>query len=187
MEKRKIEDKLNEVLGLADKIMEECEDKVELNEDEIDPEVPFLEAVYTDSSALEVISPDKSVLPKREEPPSENHSQDVSKDYEYSRKTIYYLIEKGTSALDDLMEYAKESQEPRAYEVVSELIRTVMEANREVLEIHKSMKKIEDEGVKPNDGGPQGPVTNMAFIGTSEDMSKIAREAIEALKENKNG
>ena len=44
-------------------------------------------------------------------------TEDVKKDYEYTRGNLYSIIEKGQEALNGILELAQESEMPRAYEV----------------------------------------------------------------------
>ena len=50
-------------------------------------------------------------------------------DYEYSRETYYELLEKGKDALDTMVEVARESEHPRAYEVLSGMIKNLVRIN----------------------------------------------------------
>ena len=52
-------------------------------------------------------------------------SQDIQKDYQYTRANLYSLIEKGQEALNGIMELAAESDSPRAYEVAGQIIKSV--------------------------------------------------------------
>ena len=56
--------------------------------------------------------------------------QDVDNDYKYARENLYGVIEKGTEALDTLIDLAKASEHPRAFEVVSQLTKTLVDANK---------------------------------------------------------
>jgi hypothetical protein len=47
----------------------------------------------------------------------ESDSDDIKSDYEYSRGQLYDLIQKGQKAIDGIMDVAKNSDHPRAYEV----------------------------------------------------------------------
>ena len=64
---------------------------------------------------------------------------DIAKDYTYARENLYDVIEKGTSALDELVHLAKASEHPRAFEVVSQLTKTLVDANKDFLEIQSSV------------------------------------------------
>ncbi len=76
--------------------------------------------------------------------------------------------DKGSKALDELCDVANASQHPRAYEVVSTLIKTLSDANSNLLDIQKKKKDIEKE----DDKGPN-KVTNNLFVGSTADLQKI--------------
>ena len=52
---------------------------------------------------------------------------DIDRDYEYQRQNFYNLVEKGSSAIEGILELAKESEHPRTYEVAGNLIKQVAE------------------------------------------------------------
>lgn len=60
-------------------------------------------------------------------------SRDIDSDYNYARENLYEIIENGSNALNDLVEIAKASEHPRAFEVVSTLMKTLTEANKDLL------------------------------------------------------
>ena len=64
-------------------------------------------------------------------------------DYEYARRNLYDVIEKGNNALEDIMDVAKQSESPRAYEVVTNLIKTMVDANKDLLTLAKTRKELE--------------------------------------------
>ena len=64
-------------------------------------------------------------------------------DYEYARRNLYDVIEKGNNALEDIMDVAKQSESPRAYEVVTNLIKTMVDANKDLLQLAKTRKELE--------------------------------------------
>ena len=64
-----------------------------------------------------------------------DHTRDIDSDYNYARENLYEIIENGSNALNDLVEIAKASEHPRAFEVVSTLMKTLTEANKDLLEI----------------------------------------------------
>ena len=59
--------------------------------------------------------------------------EDVDNDYKYARENLYGVIEKGTDALDNLIDLAKASEHPRAFEVVAQLTKTLVDANKDCL------------------------------------------------------
>lgn len=96
---------------------------------------------------------------------------DIAKDYTYARENLYDVIEKGTSALDELVHLAKASEHPRAFEVVSQLTKTLVDANKDLLEIQKKVKSLrkEDEQKGPNS------VTNALFVGSTSELQKLIK------------
>ena len=69
-------------------------------------------------------------------------TQDIDSDYKYARENLYGVIEKGSEALDTLIELAKASEHPRAFEVVSQLTKTLVDANKDLLDIQKKVKDL---------------------------------------------
>ena len=90
-----------------------------------------------DIKELEVIAP------KEEEKDDRIGHQD--EDYEYVRNNLQDIIAKGGSALDGILELAKDSDHPRAWEVVGQIMRQLSETNKDLIELQKDMKKIKDE------------------------------------------
>ena len=98
-------------------------------------------------------------------------SNDLKKDYEYTRGNLYSIIEKGQEALNGILELAQESEMPRAYEVAGQLIKNVSDATEKLIDLQKKLKDIDEEKVK----GPTN-VTNALFIGSTAELSKILKQ-----------
>mgnify|MGYP001069330778 FL=1 len=69
----------------------------------------------------------------------------INNDYDYSRDTLYELIEKGKDALENMIEVARESEHPRAYEVLSGLIKNVADVNDKLQDLNKKQKQLNDD------------------------------------------
>ena len=95
----------------------------------------------------------------------------MAKDYNFARDNLYDVIEKGTYALDNLLHLAKASEHPRAFEVVSQLTKTLVDANKDLLDIQKKVKELRQE----ERSDPQSPqnVTNALFVGSTSDLQKL--------------
>ena len=101
-------------------------------------------------------------------------TDDVSKDYDYTRGNLYSLIEKGQEAINGIMEVAGESASPRAYEVAGQLIKSVADSTDKLMDLQKKMKDIDEEGTKT-----QNNVTNNAlFVGSTSELSKLLKKGI---------
>jgi|TARA_Y100000114_G_scaffold111227_1_gene104982 hypothetical protein len=95
--------------------------------------------------------------------------EDVDNDYKYARENLYGVIEKGTDALDNLIDLAKASEHPRAFEVVAQLTKTLVDANKDLLDIQKKVKDLKREDKKENTKN----VTNALFVGSTAELQKM--------------
>ena len=101
-------------------------------------------------------------------------TDDVSKDYDYTRGNLYSLIEKGQEAINGIMEVAGETASPRAYEVAGQLIKSVADTTDKLADLHKKIKEIDEDKAKP-----QSNVTNNAlFVGSTSELSKMLKDGI---------
>jgi hypothetical protein len=96
-------------------------------------------------------------------------------DYEYARQNLYDAIEKGSGALEDIIDIAKQSESPRAFEVATNLIKTIVDANKDLLELAKRKKELEKID---NPEGPQ-TVNNNLFVGSSAELLKMLKNKSE--------
>ena len=103
---------------------------------------------------------------------------DSDSDFQYARENLYNLIERGQDGLDELLEIAKASQHPRAFEVVGQLVDKLTTTNKELLNLHKSKKDIKTEK-----GGPTS-VNNNLFVGSTADLQKFLKKE-KVIKEKK--
>jgi hypothetical protein len=99
-------------------------------------------------------------------------SDDIKKDYDYTRGNLYSLIEKGQEAINGILELAQESEMPRAYEVAGQLIKNVADATDKLMDLQKKLKDVEEERVS------KGPTTvnNALFIGSTAELSKLLKQ-----------
>ena len=101
-------------------------------------------------------------------------TDDVSKDYDYTRGNLYSLIEKGQEAINGIMELAGESASPRAYEVAGQLIKSVADTTDKLADLHKKIKEIDEDNPKT-----QNNVTNNAlFVGSTSELSKMLKDGM---------
>ena len=103
--------------------------------------------------------------------PSSVNENDLEEDYEYQRRQFYNLVEKGSNAIDGILELAKESEHPRTYEVAGQLIKNVAEVTEKLGDLQKKMKDLKE---LPNTA-PKN-VTNALFVGSTKDLQKMLRD-----------
>lgn len=102
----------------------------------------------------------------------DSSNNDIRKDYEYTRANLYSLIEKGQEAINGIMELAAESDQPRAYEVAGQLIKSVGDVTDKLIDLQKKLKDVEEDVVKTTNN-----VTNNAvFVGSTSELSKLLKQ-----------
>ena len=115
------------------------------------------------------IIPDNSkVVPYQAE-----SGDDIEKDYEYQREQFYNLVEKGSSAIDGILELAKESEHPRTYEVAGNLIKQVAEVTEKLGDLQEKMRRLKE--VPSN--APKS-VTNALFIGSTKELQTMLKDKL---------
>ena len=101
-------------------------------------------------------------------------TDDVSKDYDYTRGNLYSLIEKGQEAINGIMEVAGETASPRAYEVAGQLIKSVADSTDKLMDLQKKLKEMDEDNPKK-----QNTVTNNAlFVGSTSEISKMIKDGL---------
>ena len=93
--------------------------------------------------------------------------QKLENDFQYARENLYNIIERGTDALNGIVDLANQSQHPRSFEVVADLVRTLSGANKDLLDIQKKMRDLDPDKHKPQ------KVENNLFIGSTKDLTDL--------------
>jgi hypothetical protein len=103
--------------------------------------------------------------------------KDIKDDYEYSRKTYKDLIDTGVRSLDVLAELARESEHPRAFEVLSKTIKDIGDTTEKLMDLQKSKKeinKVEAEEKKQI-------TNNNLFVGSTTELQRILQKENERI------
>ena len=140
-----IDDKLNEALNIAAAVADAENDQI----------ISSPQDFQTEENTELVIPQDK----------------DPDSDFEIGRENLYKLLDKGNDAIDGILALAKEGEHPRAYEVAGQLIKTVADVSKDLLELQEKLKKIKDV---PNTG-PKS-VTNALFVGSTTELQKLLKD-----------
>tara|TARA_B100001173_G_scaffold147255_1_gene127750 strand:+ start:371 stop:778 length:408 start_codon:yes stop_codon:yes gene_type:complete len=117
----------------------------------------------------EVVEEAKPVVREKPDRLSKN---DIEKDYAYTRGNLYSIIEKGQEAIDGILELAQESEQPRAYEVAGQLIKSVSDATDKLMDLQKKLKDVNEEDKK----SPTNVTNNALFVGSTADLAKMIKE-----------
>jgi hypothetical protein len=105
-------------------------------------------------------------------PPIEvDPNADIDDDFAKVRNNLHQIIHKGNDALDEALMVAKTSEHPRAFEVVGQLIKTMVDANKDLLDIQKKLKDLK----KTDDfkASQNIQAENAIFVGTSAELQAL--------------
>lgn len=91
-------------------------------------------------------------------------------DYSLVRKNLYELIGAGKDAVNHILSVAKAGDSPRAYEVVSQLLKTVAEMNKDVLEVHDKAKKIKEDKFNLTQ---KNTTNNTFYVGSTSELQDL--------------
>ena len=129
-----------------------------------------------DKSLAEILNTDYIPAEKEESKSVTIHEPGesvVNPDADYSRSNYYNLIEKGNEALEGILEVAKESQHPRAYEVAANMIKNLSDVTEKLMILQKQQQEL-----KPKEQAPTNIAIDKAvFVGsTAELLKKLKNE-----------
>ncbi len=128
------------------------------------------------SKALDIKPMEGEVVPVDDKPKVD---PSIENDFKYARENLYNIIERGTDALNGIVDLAQQSQHPRSFEVVADLVRTLSSANKDLLDVQKKMKDLQPEENKNT------KVTNNLFVGSTNDLTKLLEGGARKIKPNK--
>ena len=111
---------------------------------------------------------------KTEDAPLVKQTEDADKDYRSVRGNLYSIISKGNEAIDGILEVAQEGDSPRAYEVAAQMIKTVAEANKDLMDLHKKMKDLKTQDVVNNHNNT---TNNAIYVGSTKDLQELVNQS----------
>ena len=104
------------------------------------------------------------------------HMSDEHKDndYEYTRETLYDLIEKGREGIEEMIEVARQSEHPRAYEVLAGLIKDTAQTSEKLMDLHRKIQSLDQMMLPPPTDN--GSTTNNLFIGSTTELQRMLKD-----------
>ena len=96
---------------------------------------------------------------------------DIEQDYVESRNNYYKIFEQGVDAMEYALDLAKQSDNPRAFEVYAQLLKNTSEVNDSIIDLQKKMEELKALDRK---GNPT-KVTNALFVGSTSDLQKLIK------------
>ena len=118
------------------------------------------EKVVVEGEIIEVI----------EEPKAVSKKDDIQNDYEYARENLRDTISHAKLALDELSNIASVTESPRAFEVYAQLTKTIVDANKDLLELQAKLKRVRENQ------STQQVTNNSLFVGSTQDLLKLIKE-----------
>jgi len=116
---------------------------------------------------------EKPLVPTKHNEPIESVDlkQDLKDAYEQSKDNLQDLIDQGKEAMVEILEIAKAGQHPRAFEVYGTLLKNMVDANKELLNIQKQMRDM--DGKKKSEGDTK--IDKAIFVGSTAELSKLIK------------
>ena len=133
--------------------------------------IPELDKLFNIDPATDSTTENLPALPE-----SSTRKLDQQDDYELARSTLRNLIVKSESTLDQMIDLAKNSEHPRTYEVAGQLIKTVSDVAKDLLELQKKAKDLEKDEAGGNDGPKNITNNNVVFAGSTADLFKMIKQ-----------
>jgi hypothetical protein len=89
-------------------------------------------------------------------------------DFNYVRDNIKGLIDNGSVAIDEILKVAKAGDSPRAYEVLGQLLKTVSEMNKDLIDLYQKTKQAKKEDIKVNH-----TTNNSIYVGSTSELQDL--------------
>ena len=115
--------------------------------------------------------PGNDITPSTHLPVVDATKEDKDADYELARNNFHLLIEKGNTAIEGILQLAREAENPRSYEVAGQLIKTQSEVAQNLLDLQGTLKKLKEEK-----GSVPKNVTNALFVGSTTELQKLIKK-----------
>lgn len=104
------------------------------------------------------------------------NKDDIKDDYDFARAKYYNLADKGDEAIELMMELARESEHPRAFEVLSNMMKQNAEIADRLMELQKKRKDVEQESGKTL---PNSMTQNNVYVGSTTDLQRMLLKKME--------
>ena len=133
--------------------------------DETLSDVFDVEPMQIDVSTGEIITVDNEVIPPQDEK--------IEYDYEQTRNNLYNLLNQGQDALISALSVAKQSEHPRAFEVVGNLMTQLADVNEKLMKLHEKKQKLDAPSKSEEAQTKQVTNNNAIFVGSTTELNKM--------------
>lgn len=97
-------------------------------------------------------------------------SDTKNNDFEYARQIYHDILAKGSAAMDDMVEVARSTEHPRAFEVLSTTMKTMSDVTNNLLDLHRKKKEIDKVDTPTL---PATTTNNNLFVGSTTDLQRF--------------
>jgi hypothetical protein len=125
------------------------------------------------------VEPSEIIETPREEIVPLSQKPELQQDYEVTRAQLHNLVMKGQEAIDGILDVARSSDHPRAYEVAGQLIKNVADVADKLIDLQKKMKDIDEKSATKS--GPT-TVNNTMFVGSTSELAKLLKQSTKETK-----
>jgi len=137
-----------------------------------------LDILPEDSEVKDLTEVEESDIIEVQDEFSEEMQDSRRKDYKFARKNLKNAMDIGNEALEDLIEIAKSSQQPRAYEVIATLVKNVSDASDKLMDVNKKLHEIEiiaepEKNLKNMDKLELNQQNNTYYVGSTADLQEL--------------
>ena len=127
-------------------------------------------------NSVAIVKNKEEVIESRKSTIEKKLDIDLEKDYKEVRNNYREIIERGKDALDELIEVAKESQHPRAYEVVATMMKNISEVNEKFIGLQKQMREMNMKTQQQQGMINKTNIDKAIFIGSTSDLAKFIKD-----------
>ena len=107
---------------------------------------------------------------------SESHDDSAKKDFETARSNVNSLIEHTNEAIFELAQVAKQSQNPRAFEVLGQLINAGLSSSKQLLDLQLKIREITNVETIMKENSGVTNVNNAIFVGSTSDLQNLIKQ-----------
>jgi len=97
--------------------------------------------------------------------------EDLGDAYQQSKENLQGIIDQGKEAMEEILNIAKAGQHPRAFEVYGTLLKNMVDANKELLNIQKQMREMDKKKEVNNT-----TIDKAIFVGSTADLGKLLKD-----------
>jgi hypothetical protein len=126
-----------------------------------------LDEIFDVESTELIEVPKEEIVPLSQKP-------ELQQDYEVTRAQLHSLVMKGQEAIDGILDVARSSDHPRAYEVAGQLIKNVADVADKLIDLQKKMKDIDEKAAAKSS---PTTVNNTMFVGSTSELAKLLKQS----------